>query len=45
MKPILVHIHVYYTEQWPDLYARIASFLGLDFDVWVTHCGADSCVE
>ena len=45
MKPILVHIHVYYTEQWPDLYARIASFPGLDFDVWVTHCGADCCFE
>ena len=39
MKPILVHIHVFYTEQWPDLYALLTSLCEYDFDVWVTHCG------
>lgn len=45
MKPVLVHIHVYYTEQWPDLHARLAKLHDFAFDVWVTYCGADCGFE
>lgn len=39
MKKLLVHVHVFYTEQWPALYARLASACGGADDLWVTHCG------
>ena len=42
MKPVLVHIHVYYTEQWADLYARLSRLPEIDFDLWVTYCAAGS---
>lgn len=45
MKPILVHIHVYYTELWKELESCLHNLVAYPCEIYVTYVKDDATSE